>query len=558
VLFTSIEFAFFFIIVLAIYWTIQGRLSAQNLLLLVASYIFYGVWDPRFLFLIVISTVVDYSCALMVDKGKISQKHRLVASLFLVISAFLFVVFQFNAIDVQNVGFKFAVNIDWNNLFSDSFGWIVLAISIAFVILANMLYPKFIQMDEIFRRKFFMITSISSNLIILGFFKYFNFFAESFTSMSESIFGISPAWYTLDIILPVGISFYTFQTMSYTIDVYRREMKATTNMLNFAAYVSFFPQLVAGPIERGKQLLPQFERTRSKITLEDFRLGCWLIAWGLFKKLVIADNVALVANNTFAPYDAMTNEAVTAPDDGLRLLIALYAFAIQIYCDFSGYTDIARGTAKLLGFNLMINFRLPYFATDPSSFWRRWHISLSTWLRDYLYISLGGNRGSSLQTHRNLFLTMLLGGLWHGAAWTFIIWGAYQGALLSIYRALGVDAERGNYTRWKKFFMIIFFFQLTCIGWLIFRAQNVETIGIFLQSIFLSPFGSLEAWENFKTLLYYSWFLIIFQIIQHKTNNLNPMENWHWFIKLNIWIYIIMSLLVLASPGGQEFIYFAF
>lgn len=556
-LFTSIDFAVFLVVVLAVYWLLRGRLTPQNLLLLAASYFFYGYWDVRFLYLIVISTVVDYSCARMIDRGSMALTDRLKASGFLLGSALLFVVPDYNVVQFQHSGLQFSLQVEWALLFAHAFGWKVFAASLIAVVLANLSYSRLQKLDEAHKRKGFVIASIVANLSILGFFKYFNFFADSFSGISQTLFGITPEWYTLEIILPVGISFYTFQTMSYTIDVYRRELKASKKLIDFAAYVSFFPQLVAGPIERGKRLLPQFQKLRPPPERGDIQEGCWLIAWGLFKKLVIADNLALVVNQTFAPFDQMLT-GISTPEDGLRLLVALYAFALQIYCDFSGYTDIARGTARLFGFNLMINFRLPYFATDPSSFWRRWHISLSTWLRDYLYIPLGGNRGSSLMTYRNLSLTMLLGGLWHGASWTFVIWGAYQGALLCIYRALGIDGERAGFAAWKKLLMMVFFFQLTCIGWLIFRAQNVETISIFLDSIFLHPFGSEQAWLDLKTIFFYAWFLILFQVIQYRTGNLNPMTNWHWFVRLNVWIYVVMSLLTLASSSGREFIYFAF
>lgn len=556
-LFTSVDFAIFLAVVLSAYWLLRARLKAQNLLLLVASYIFYGYWDERFLYLIVISTTVDYCSAQIIDRGGILFSDRMKASTYLLGSALLFVVPDYSVVEVTQSGFLFSLHVDWQRLFGNRFGWHVLFTSLAILIVANLLYSFLQRQNDAQKRKAFLIVSIVSNLSILAFFKYFNFFASSFSAMSQNLLGITPEWYTLEIILPVGISFYTFQTMSYSIDVYRHELKASRNLTAFAAYVSFFPQLVAGPIERGKQLLPQFQRLRSFPTPGDIREGCWLIAWGLFKKLVIADNLAIIVNRTFAPFDQMVT-SVSVPEDGLRLLMALYAFAFQIYCDFSGYTDIARGTAKLFGFNLMINFRLPYFATDPSSFWRRWHISLSTWLRDYLYIPLGGNRGGKLMVYRNLMLTMLLGGLWHGASWTFVIWGAYQGALLSIYRMLGIDAERDGYARLKKGLMIVFFFQLTCLGWLIFRAPNVNTIAVFLESILLHPFGSEQAWEDLKTILFYTWFLILFQVIQYRTDDLNPMANWHWFIRLNVWVYVIMSVLVLANPGGQEFIYFAF
>src|SRR3972149_1993846 len=268
------------------------------------------------------------------------------------------------------------------------------------------------------RRKTLLACSILFNLGVLGFFKYFNFFSESFIGLLN-LFSMKADLITLNIVLPLGISFYTFQEMGYTIDVYRKHMKPTHNPFNFALFVAFFPHLVAGPIQRAESLLLQLERPR-RITIEQVNTGLFLILWGLFKKVVIADNVREVANLIFNNY---TNYS------GLDIVIGGLAFAVQIYGDFSGYSDIARGIARLMGFELMVNFRLPYFALNPTDFWQRWHISLSTWLRDYLYIPLGGNRKSNLITCRNLFLTMLLGGLWHGASWNFVIWGAYHGLI---------------------------------------------------------------------------------------------------------------------------------
>lgn len=552
-LFTSIDFAVFLAVVFSLYWLLNKKVSWQNTLILVASYFFYGYWDARFLYLIVLSTTVDFLCGLMIDKGKVKRAKAIESAIFLFTCTFLFLIVptlweSFHS--AQSTAEFLAI------AFEFSIGWQVLAITPIVLFVAWLIYPKLVNLDVQKRRKLFVTVSIVTNLSILGFFKYFNFFAESFSDLSIQLFGIAPNSLTLDIILPVGISFYTFQTMSYTIDVYRRELKSSDKLNGFAAYVSFFPQLVAGPIERGKHLLPQFQLPRAFPTGENLTEGVWLIVWGLFKKLVIADNVALIANTVFAPYDAGNFSNGTT--DGLTLLIAVYAFAIQIYCDFSGYTDIARGTAKLFGFDLMVNFRLPYFAADPSSFWRRWHISLSTWLRDYLYIPLGGNRDGNLMTYRNLSLTMLLGGLWHGAAWTFVVWGLYHGALLSIYRALGIDTERPGYPHWKRFLMTLFFFHLTCIGWLIFRAQNMETIGLFLSNIVFNPIATEQTVEFAKTLLFYSWFLIGFQVIQFATKELNPMKLSHWFVRLNVWHFIIMSLVVFAASGTSEFIYFAF
>ena len=554
-IFTSIEFVIFFIIVLSIFWALRGRLFAQNTLILAASYFFYGYWDIRFLYLIVISTVVDYFCAQMIDNGNIDKKNQLKGASFLIGCTLLFVVLPTDMV-LGNTAQAFSISTWLNEVIHNQLGLHVLAASIAILLLAKVLYPKLTKLAPAVRAKLFVTVSMVTNLSILGFFKYFNFFADSFSAMSSNLFGVTPASYTLDIILPVGISFYTFQTMSYTIDVYRKHISASTKLVDFAAFVSFFPQLVAGPIERGKHLLPQFQVARTVPSTAQIREGIWLIGWGFFKKMVIADNVAKITNSTFSAYDSANFAAATT--DGGTLYVAVLAFAIQIYCDFSGYTDIARGTAKLFGFDLMLNFKLPYFAADPSSFWNRWHISLSSWLRDYLYIPLGGNRGGNVKTYRNLTLTMLLGGLWHGAAWNFIIWGAYHGLLLSVYRALGINTEREGYPKLKRILMTIFFFQLTCLGWLIFRAQNIETIGIVFSNIVFNPVFTAQTWSDLCTLFYYSWFLIFFQFIQLALKTLNPMAKFHWFIRFNIWIYIGMSIMVLAAKGEQEFIYFAF
>ncbi len=240
--------------------------------------------------------------------------------------------------------------------------------------------------------------------------------------------------------------------------------------------------------------------------------------------------------------------------------MGVYAFAFQIYGDFSGYTDIARGTARLLGFKIMLNFDLPYFATSPSSFWRRWHISLSTLLRDYLYISLGGNRGGPGAVYRNLMLTMLLGGLWHGASWTFVLWGFYHGALLVVYRAAGVRTEQGGYPRWVLFLMGVLMFHLTCLGWLFFRAQNLWTVGVFLQSILLSPHGSPEAYALFRDIVFYGWFLVAFDVLQGLTEVglLRPMGRWNWALRLNVWMLVLVSLAALTPQTPTTFIYFAF
>ena len=265
------------------------------------------------------------------------------------------------------------------------------------------------------------------NLGMLGFFKYYNFFAESLHAALARA-GLSISLWHLEVALPIGISFYTFQSMSYVIDVYRREIPPTRNLVQFAAFVSFFPHLVAGPDHAADHAAAAGRHSRGDSTSSSSTRGAYLIFWGLLKKVVIADNLAAIVNDLFGRWQTL---------DGGSALLAVYAFAFQIYGDFSGYTDIARGVSKCLGFELSLNFNLPYFATSPRDFWNRWHISLSQWLRDYLYISLGGNRGGTLRTYRNLMLTMILGGLWHGAAWTFVLWGVYHGLLL-----VGAPARR--------------------------------------------------------------------------------------------------------------------
>ncbi|MDT0628975.1 MBOAT family O-acyltransferase [Alteromonas sp. W364] len=540
-IFTSIEFAAFFIVVFITYWTVQRKIKVRNAVILAASFFFYGYWDPRFLFLIALSISIDFYCGMLIDKGKSEKNAGLQSLTFLALSALLFLVFP---------QLDFALKIIREHMF----------LSLSSVLLAlfgvPLLFRYFANFEFSKRRKAFLIFSIFSNLTILGFFKYFNFFADSFAQLSESLFDITPTALTLDIILPVGISFYTFQTISYSVDIYRKELTHTNNIIDFGAFVSFFPQLVAGPIERGKNLLPQFQTVKQFPRGEQLSNALWLITWGIFKKVVVADNMAKIVDSTFHPFDI--GNAGAGATDGLTLLVGVYAFSIQIYCDFSGYTDIARGIAKLFGFELMVNFKLPYFATDPSSFWRRWHISLSSWLRDYLYIPLGGNRGGSFFVYRNLSITMLLGGLWHGASWNFIIWGAYHGFLLSFYKACKLESPERVKISGKVILKVFIFFHLTCLGWLIFRAQNVETISHFMYYIVTSPTYSAITIENLSTVLFYSWFLVAFQCWQALSKSLTPVSKSHWFVSLNIWLFVLMSILVLASNKPSEFIYFAF
>jgi D-alanyl-lipoteichoic acid acyltransferase DltB (MBOAT superfamily) len=444
-------------------------------MLLIASYIFYGSWNWRFLSLILISTTVDYFCGL-----KIHNTH-------------------------ENI-----------------------------------------------KRKKYLIISLICNLGLLGFFKYFNFFIANAQQLLAH-FGLQANIATLKIVLPVGISFYTFQTLSYTIDIYYKKLKPEHNFLNFALFVAFFPQLVAGPIERAKRLLPQVSSPR-KVTKDNIKEGLFFISWGYFLKIFVADNMALIVNQIFAQKGIIP---------GLEAILGSYAFAFQIFGDFAGYSFIAIGVSKLLGFHLMTNFLFPYFVTKPSAFWKNWHISLSSWLRDYLYIPLGGNRKGTLLTYRNLLITMFLGGLWHGAGWTFIIWGLYQGFILIIFRLVNTatkrTAEEATSLTFRKSLKIFGMFQLTCLGWLIFRAENVLQIKNMLNSIFFNL--NSFTWEipyYFLTIIFYTWLLFIVQVIQKKNNNLLIYQNLSYKAYLTIYMLMFYLIIIWGEFGGQQFIYFQF
>jgi alginate O-acetyltransferase complex protein AlgI len=389
--FNSLQFAAFFLVVYGLYRVLPHR--AQNWMLLAASYVFYGVWDWRFLGLLIGSTVIDFYVARYIG-GHTDRRNRRLA----------------------------------------------------------------------------LLLSLAYNLGVLGFFKYFNFFAGGLGRiMGLAGWRLDP--FTLNVILPLGISFYTFMTISYVIDVYRDEIEPEDNLADFALFVAYFPHLVAGPILRASKLLPQITRPRT-LSREQSTEGLWLLGWGLFQKMFVADNLAGIVDTAFG---------ASATPSGSDVLVATYAFAFQIYGDFAGYSNMARGISKLLGIELNVNFRFPYFVTSPQEFWRHWHISLSTWLRDYLYIPLGGSRGSELATKRNLMITMILGGLWHGAALTFVLWGLYQGLALVIGRRIAGWAERRRIAipdglNWKRVVLALGMFHVTCYGWLIFRAQSASQI----------------------------------------------------------------------------------
>lgn len=397
-------------------------------------------------------------------------------------------------------------------------------------------------------RKYLLWLSIGFNLGVLAFFKYFNFFIDSFEKLGQS-FGLQWDDITLNVILPVGISFYTFQTLSYTIDIYKKKLAPVQSFWDFALFVSFFPQLVAGPIERAAHLLPQIQKARIW-NIEQIHTGIYLIIWGLFKKVVMADNLALMVNPIFQEHTSYT---------GFDLAVAVLAFAFQIYGDFSGYTDIARGIAKLLGFDLMLNFKLPYFALNPSDFWRRWHVSLSSWLRDYLYIPLGGNRGSQWFTYRNLFYTMLLGGLWHGAAWNFVIWGAYHGLLLVAYKTIRLPAFFTIKRLPTIFFtagQMLLMFGCTLLGWLIFRADSWSQILYFLEHVGFH--FSTKTIGMIGQLLFFITPLLLIQIWQARTHDLLiVLKQKNWLIG-GFYAFLWLWILVFGVRESTEFIYFQF
>ncbi len=402
------------------------------------------------------------------------------------------------------------------------------------------------------RRRLILVASITFNLTLLGFFKYFNFFADNLHALFGSL-GWRVDFVTLRVLLPIGISFYTFVTMSYVIDVYRRQIPPTHDLLDFAVFVAYFPHLVAGPILRASRLLTQIDSPR-RITREQMRDGAWLIAWGYFQKVFVADNLASLANFVFDP---------ALHHSGVNILLGVYAFAFQIYGDFAGYSNIARGTSKLMGIELVENFRYPYVVRSPQEFWRHWHISLSTWLRDYLYIPLGGSRGTRWQTRRNLFVTMSLGGLWHGAAWTFVLWGVYQGLLLIAYRSIDRVA-------WLKTALLgshplayvtgwVVMFHLTCYGWLIFRARSAGQIaGMTRRLLFEFAPATVNVEALLTPLLLYTTPLLIVHACEAYFDDVTIVLRLPAGVRYSIYAATFYLTMLFGNFGGAEFIYFQF
>lgn len=405
------------------------------------------------------------------------------------------------------------------------------------------------------RRRTALAVSLTVNLSILGFFKYFNFFAGELRDLL-ALWGWRTDFGLLHIVLPVGISFYTFQSLSYTIDIYRGRLEPTRSLPDFALFVAFFPQLVAGPIERASRLLPQIVAPR-RVDRNALGEGIVLILFGCFQKVVLADNLALFVDRVFDG---------GIPQNSLVILLAVYAFAVQIFCDFAGYSNMARGLARCMGFDLMVNFRAPYLSRNPAEFWRRWHVSLSTWLRDYLYISLGGNRQGRWRTLRNLAVTMLLGGLWHGAAWTFVVWGAFHGVLLVLHRVFQQVCERvGSVTQpagkalWSGIRWLACF-HLVCLGWLIFRSESLAQAGAMLRALAIDHVYRFTPEIGAWGLRVMPWLavLVLIHIAQFRHDDPLAMQRWPLSVRCVLYLFFFYSIVIFGANQAQAFIYFQF
>ena len=480
-LFNSFAFILYLPIVFLLYWFVFKSLKWQNVFVVVASYVFYGWWDWRFLILIAVTSILSFLSGIGIERGR-SRKTRL------------------------------------------------------FILWANVIV----------------------NLGILATFKYFNFFVDNLQALLSPL-GVHFDAITINLILPVGISFYTFQALSYSIDVYRGKIKATRNLPAFLAFISFFPQLVAGPIERATNLLPQFLKKRTF----DYPLavdGCRQILWGLFKKMVVADNCAPAVNAIFGNFEEL---------GGINLWIGALLFTFQIYGDFSGYSDIAIGVSKLFGIKLMKNFNVPYFSRDVAEFWRRWHISLNTWFVDYVYIPLGGSRNGKGKAIRNTFAIFLISGLWHGADWTFVIWGAYHASLFVPLALIGQSHRFKTGTvapnRWlptmSESAMMGLTFLLVLIGWVIFRADHISEAWAYLCRMFTNfSFVRNSLATIIPALVWANIMLLIEWVMRHHPHpfsiyghGLLKYKTWRWFC------YVLLALICLTFKGQSgEFIYFQF
>ena len=549
-LFNSPEFLVFCLLVYGLYLTLPFRF--QNYMLLIASYIFYGWWDVRFLFLVALSTTIDFWVGLMIDDGRLRLRQWLLPALFLTMSAVIFLGMNPAALLPQTDG-----NMDISKLIrAPMLGWSLAGV-IVFLSLVSLVFWVLQSVENSKRRICCLMVSLITQLGLLGVFKYFNFFAESLSAALNGI-GIQSSSLHLNIILPVGVSFYTFQSLSYTIDIYRRQFKPTDRFLDFALFVAYFPQLQAGPIERARHLIPQLSKPRN-IDLVKTSRGLYLIILGFFKKIAIADGVSPVVDQIFSSSGRIT---------WIDIIVGTTLFAVQIYCDFSGYTDIARGISKLFGIDLIVNFNQPYFATNPQEFWRRWHISLSTWLRDYLYLPLGGNRGGLFFICRNLMITMLLGGLWHGAAWNFVLWGFYQGSALCVYRIWRdrfpevvepADNRSAIMHNVRRLAASAVFLVVVCYGWLLFRAHSFGQI-VHFSSLLLTDFGDLNYGGGAPRLsaLFGMMLLLVMELFQYWKGDS------HYYLRLPVPLrgFLVATIMVITMMGMSnepaQFIYFQF
>lgn len=403
------------------------------------------------------------------------------------------------------------------------------------------------------RRKAFLIMSLVANIGVLAVFKYYNFLIDNVNYLLNEFHLNNKGLSYLSIALPIGLSFHTFQAMSYTIEVYRGNVPAERHFGIYSLYVMFYPQLVAGPIERPQAIIHQFYE-RKTFNFERVIIGLERILWGLFKKVVVSDLLAIYVNSIYNHHKENT---------GITLLIATYAFAFQIYCDFSGYSDIALGTAQVMGFDLMENFNLPYFSKSITEFWRRWHISLSSWLRDYLYISLGGNRKGIFKTYRNLMLTMLIGGLWHGASWNFVIWGFLNGAYLSIEKWLNIEVKNSEfYSLPHKIIRTFFTFNLVCLTWIFFRATSFKQAIYILKNIFNpNGFWNLRIQDTgiFASMIFGVVLLIMFEYFylrKRRISNITPKHG--WCKPLSFAVVLMLLIIGFGVSGNDQFIYFQF
>ncbi len=523
--FISWQYLLFLPLIFLLYWLWSGR--KRLLLLLAASYVFYGCWDVRFLALVLATTVIDFLCGLSIDGKRTAPFQALLLAL--APAAWLGVCYLFLPAAGLAPG--------------------VLGLAAGLGLLFFGAHEALWIWGGEKRRRYFLILSVGFCLTILGFFKYFGFFVESARTLLTAA-GLQPGPVLLKIILPVGISFYTFQSLGYVFDIYRGTAAACRDFITFAVFDAFFPQLVSGPIERGHQLIPQLEADRGfqPAYLQD---GLSLMLVGFFKKVFVADNCAVLANYAFAP---------GADLNGYWAVLGVVAFAFQIYGDFSGYTDIARGSARLLGIDLVENFRFPYLARNPSDFWSRWHISLSNWFRDYLYIPLGGNRAGRWQTLRNLGVTMLLAGLWHGASWIFVLWGAYHGALLIAYRFPPLNLLAGKEERFsgRTLIAVPLMWLLILVGWAIFRSADLAQLWSWFaalghwQTSLALPWRSSSLW-----LLIHTVPLILLQLLTMKYRHETGLRQLSWPVKGLVYVLLVL-LVVSSSEQDREFIYFQF